>query len=276
MLRSQFMSKLLVKPNAPDNTGEIINITPEKAGWTYTSFMVHTLNLKQMFSIAADRCETCIVIVTGKVTVQTKNAIFENVGERTSVFEDKAPYCVYIPYETDFNVVAVTEGAEVALCRAPGGGNYKERLITPDDIPIETRGEGTNVRHVRNILPETKDAHSLLIAEVITPGGNWSSYPPHKHDSDLIPEESALEETYYYKINPKQGFALQRVYTDDRSLDETISVTENDVVMVPEGYHPVGAPHGYDVYYLNVMAGPKRKWIFKNDPEHEWIVQKSK
>ena len=112
-----------------------------------------------------------------------------------------------------------------------------------------------------------------MVVEVVTPVGNWSSYPPHKHDRDALPEESFLEETYYHRLNPPQGFAFQRVYTDDRSIDETMAVEDGDCVMVPRGYHTVGAPHGYDLYYLNVMAGPNRRWVFKNDPAHEWIVK---
>lgn len=147
-------------------------------------------------------------------------------------------------------------------------------MIGPDDVGYEERGKDDNKRHVYNILPETEPADSLLVVEVITPASNWSSYPPHKHDTDALPTESSLEETYYHRVNPSQGFAFQRVYTDDRSIDETMTVHDGDVVMVPKGYHPVGAPHGYDLYYLNVMAGPRRVWHFKNDPEHEWIVQK--
>jgi 5-deoxy-glucuronate isomerase len=130
---------------------------------------------------------------------------------------------------------------------------------------------------VRNILPDSDPrAESLLVVEVITPQGNWSSYPPHKHDTDSLPGESLLEETYYHRLNPSQGFAFQRVYTDDRSLDEAICVQDGDVVMVPKGYHPVGAPYGYELYYLNVMAGPTRKWVFSNDPQHEWMIQSQK
>ena len=108
---------------------------------------------------------------------------------------------------------------------------------------------------------------------MITPGGHWSSYPPHKHDRDALPDESALEETYYHRLKPAQGFAFQRIYTDDRTLDETITVADGDVTMVPRGYHPCAAPHGYDLYYLNVMAGPRRIWRFHNDPAHEWMLQ---
>ena len=121
-------------------------------------------------------------------------------------------------------------------------------------------------------MPETDGAaHALLVVEVITPGGNTSSYPPHKHDRDAMPDESYLEETYYHRLNPRQGFAFQRVYTDDRSLDEAIAVEDGDVVLVPRGYHPVATLHGYDSYYLNVMAGPHRAWKFHNAPEHAWL-----
>ena len=128
-------------------------------------------------------------------------------------------------------------------------------------------------RQIVDVIPSTFPADKLVVVEVYTPGGNWSSYPPHKHDSAVAGEETALEETYYYRIDPAQGFAFQRVYTDDRTLDETLCVSDGDVVLVPRGYHPVAAPHGYDVYYLNVMAGPVRQWMFRNDPAHEWLVR---
>jgi 5-deoxy-glucuronate isomerase len=136
------------------------------------------------------------------------------------------------------------------------------------------RGKGSNTRYVTNILPEWEPAESLLVVEVITPGGNSSSYPPHKHDEDNLPHESRLEEIYYHRIKPKQGFAFQRIYTDDRSLDETITVEDGDVTLVPKGYHPCAALHGYDLYYLNVMAGPKRTWKFHNQKQHEWLLTK--
>ena len=108
---------------------------------------------------------------------------------------------------------------------------------------------------------------------MITPGGNWSSYPPHKHDVDAMPRESLLEETYYHRISPGHGFALQRVYSADGELDETMSMRDRDTVLVPRGYHTVSAPPGYDLYYLNVMAGPTRAWAITNDPDHEWRLR---
>ena len=189
-----------------------------------------------------------------------------------SVFEDAAPAVVYAPAGLNYEITART-ALEVAIGTAPGESRGEARLISSDRISRETRGEGTNTRYVRNILPETEHADSLLIAEVITPGGHWSSYPPHKHDRLAPPEESALEEIYYHRLNPEQGFAFQRVYTDDRSLDEALVIEDGDVTLVPRGYYPVAAVHGYDLYYLNVMAGPKRTWKFHNAVEHEWLLK---
>jgi len=162
---------------------------------------------------------------------------------------------------------------EVAVCLAPGKGNYGARLIAPDDVGTEDRGSGNMSRKIHDILPEDKPADSLLVVEVYTPAGNTSSYPPHKHDKLNLPHESHLEETYYHQLNPEQGFAFQRVYNDDRSLDETMCFENKDVVLVPEGYHPVSAVPGYESYYLNVMAGPVRTWKFHNDPDHEWLFK---
>ena len=140
------------------------------------------------------------------------------------------------------------------------------------EIEVETRGYGALERRVSPILMADREADSLLVCEVITPGGHWSSYPPHKHDRGDPPRETLLEETYYHRIARPEGFALQRVYSEDRSLDEKLSLGDRDCVLVPRGYHTVSAPPGYDLYYLNVMAGPARQWAVANDPDHEWIL----
>jgi 5-deoxy-glucuronate isomerase len=270
------MSHLLLHSDVADSSGCVVEVTPKSANWRYVGFAVHKLDENKLITKSVSDQETCIVVLSGKVNFSTLNddgpsIFFNNVGERNSVFDSISPYAIYIPAGVSYQVEGVTK-AEIALCMAPGKTELGVRLITPDQITIEQRGQGNNRRTVRNILPENEEAESLLIAEVITPSGNWSSYPPHKHDSDNLPQESALEETYYHRLDPPQGFAFQRVYTDDRSLDETMTVVDGDVVMVPKGYHPVGVPHGYDLYYLNVMAGPKRSWVFSNDPEHDWIA----
>ncbi|NVK02158.1 MAG: 5-deoxy-glucuronate isomerase [Oceanospirillaceae bacterium] len=269
------MSKLLSRASAPDSEGRIQHITPESAGWEYVGFDVYQLKAGQTLKQLTEGNEVCVVLVTGKADVSTENESWTDLGDRMNVFERKAPYAVYVPPSDQFEVTANTD-CEIALCRAPAKGEYPARLITPEKASFETRGVGTNTRHVCNILFGNMAAEKLLVCEVITPDGHWSSYPPHKHDRDIAPAETKLEETYFHKMDPEQGFAFQRVYTDDRSLDETMAVEMNGVVMVPEGYHPVGAPHGYTSYYLNVMAGPSREWIFHNDPDHEWIIEADK
>jgi 5-deoxy-glucuronate isomerase len=267
------MGKLLVRPHAPDDRGKVLEVTPKSAGWSHVGFAVHHLQAGQQAEGCEAARETCLVVLAGVADVTVGSQRFADVGGRTSVFEDRAPGAVYAPAGAAWTVTAQGP-VELAVCTAPGVGAGDPRLIAAERMSREVRGQGTNTRYVRNILPETEAAESLLVVEVITPGGHWSSYPPHKHDTAAPAEETQLEETYYHRLNPPQGFAVQRVYTDDRSLDETISVEDGDVVMVPRGYHPVGAPHGYDLYYLNVMAGPKRQWIFRNDPAHDWIVRR--
>jgi 5-deoxy-glucuronate isomerase len=264
------MSKLLAKPGG--TTGRIHHITPKRAGWTYVGFDLFRLAPGEAAKAATGDREVCLVFVTGKGTVVAGGKNFGEIGERMSPFAGK-PASVYVPAGSDWSVTATTP-CELAVCSAPAKtGSRPARVIDTNEIGQETRGKGTNVRYVTNILPESKPADSLLIVEVVTPGGHTSSYPPHKHDTDNLPAESLLEETYYHRFNPPQGFAFQRVYTDDRSLDEAMVVEDGDVTMVPRGYHPVAAIHGYDLYYLNVMAGPKRTWKFHNAAEHEWMLK---
>jgi 5-deoxy-glucuronate isomerase len=260
---------LLVRPHAPAPDGTVLDITPESAGWTYVGFRVVKVSAGARYEHREEGREACLVVLTGTVTIVAGGDSFASLGGRQTVF-DGAADSVYVPAGLGYAIEARTD-AEVAICTAPGGGAGKARSIRSERV--ETRGEGTNTRYVRNILADADEAESLLVVEVITPGGHWSSYPPHKHDRDAFPEETFLEETYYHRLSPPQGFAFQRVYTDARDIDETMAVEDGDVVMVPRGYHPVGAPHGYDLYYLNVMAGPRRNWVFRNDPAHEWIVR---
>ncbi len=263
------MSKLLVKPRAGD--GMVARITPESAGWGYVGFELHRLNPGQTVAAKTGSKEVCLVFITGRGAARADGEDFGLLGERMSVFQG-APWSLYVPQDSEWSVTAETN-LELAVCQAPGlGGGLPARVIGPDEVKQEVRGKGTNTRYVTNILPEGEPADSLLVVEVITPGGHTSSYPPHKHDQDNLPVELYLEETYYHRLNPPQGFAFQRVYTDDRSLDETMAVEDGDIVMVPKGYHPCAACHGYDLYYLNVMAGPKRTWKFHNAPEHAWLM----
>ncbi|MBB6638068.1 5-deoxy-glucuronate isomerase [Cohnella thailandensis] len=266
------MANLIVKPSpVPAADGRMLSIAPESAGWEYVGFEVYRLKPGEKLANDTHGQEACLVLLSGRADIVTKEGSWPNVGRRMSVFEKTPPFSAYVPAGDRFALTALTE-LELAVCLAPGAAGRKARLIGPDSVGVELRGSGSMERLVHNILPESEPADSLLVVEVFTPGGHWSSYPPHKHDRDALPEESLLEETYYFRVQPEQGFAVQRVYTDDRSLDETLAVRDGEAVLVPKGYHPVSAPPGYDVYYLNVMAGPKRAWRFRNDPAHDWLM----
>ncbi|MEP6873725.1 MAG: 5-deoxy-glucuronate isomerase [Burkholderiales bacterium] len=265
-------SPLLAKAHAEGR--EIVNVTPERAGWVHVGFRALRLAAGESESLETGTRELCLVVLTGSVDVSVDGTIYADLGTRDSVFDAVSPAAVYVPGGCSVMVRACRQ-AEVALCSAPAGGTPREaKVIEPADMRRSVRGQGSNTRHVCDILPHDDPAAAhLLVVEVLTPAGHSSSYPPHKHDVEAPPNETQLEETYYHRLNPPQGFAFQRVYTDDRSLDEACAVENHDVVMVPRGYHPVVAPHGYDLYYLNVMAGPNRFWVFRNDPAHEWMLQ---
>lgn len=261
---------LRVRPR-PDGR-VIVQITPESAGWQYAGLTVYRLSTGERLELEAAPLERCVVVASGVVTIDAGGHKWRQIGERSSVFEDQSPYAVYLPGGSCATVRAHVQ-TEVAVASAPDPqGALPPRLIEPAAMARSTRGRGTNERHICDILPESEPAAHLLLVEVRTPASHSSSYPPHKHDRDALPEESLLEEIYYHRIDPPSGFAFQRLYTADRSLDEAVVVEDHDVVLVARGYHPVVMPHGYHGYYLNVMAGPRRRWRFKNDPAHEWLL----
>ena len=266
------MANLLRKPTA--TRGKVHDITPESAGWGYVGFALYRLEPGDTASEATGDNEAILVIVEGKAQITASGQDWGVLGDRMDVFEKTPPHCLYVPNSDTWSAVATT-ACTLAVCRAPGKGNHSAQRLGPDGIELTPRGKGTNTRYVNNVAMEARDvADSLLVTEVFTPAGNWSSYPSHRHDEDDFPNMTYLEETYYMRLNPGQGFGIQRVYTEDGSLDETMAVKNHDVTLVPKGHHPCGAPYGYEMYYLNVMAGPLRKWRFKNDPDHEWIAQR--
>ncbi|GAF20586.1 5-deoxy-glucuronate isomerase [Bacillus sp. JCM 19047] len=271
------MAKLLRKPKRNPLSKGVCIVHDVKEGNTpleYVGFSVIDLDKGAVFEEMLTDQECCAVILTGKATVTAGEQTFESLGTRETVFEKVPTDSVYITKEETYRIQGETD-TRVALCYAPGLTKRPNRLLSAKDIQPEHRGINMNQRSVHNILPDSLDvADSLLVVEVYTESGNFSSYPPHKHDQDNLPYESLLEETYYHEQDPPQGFVFQRVYTDDGSLDESMAVENEDVVLVPAGYHPVGVPDGYTSYYLNVMAGPKRIWKFHNDPAHEWILDR--
>lgn len=268
---------LLRKKNPTHVSHGVKNIQHVKRGDAelhYIEFDIYEIEPGYTLTKQFSDLETCIVIVTGKATVETDGHTYTEIGTRESVFDQIPTDSVYVPSGIEWTVTANTS-IRIAVCLSPGTGKGEVQWLKASTIKPEQRGENNNKRTVFNILPDNHPAaESLLVVEVITPSGNWSSYPPHKHDNDNLPQESLLEETYYHEMNPPQGFVFQRVYTDNRQLDELMAVENQDVVLVPKGYHPVAVPEGYTSYYLNVMAGPKRIWKFHNEEAHEWILQK--
>ena len=259
------MSSLVVHPD-PD--GGVV-VTPESAGWDYVGFEVVNLRGGRIEGDTGDR-ECCVVALAGTCSIDSHHGRWDEIGGRPNPWSG-VPDAAYLPPGTSFTADG---DAELGLCFAPApGGGAAARVLPGDEIELELRGHGNQERTIHPILMADREAESLLVCEVLTPAGHWSSYPPHKHDRDALPDESFLEETYYHRLNPDHGFALQRVYTDDRDLDETVAVANGDTVLVPRGYHTVSAPPGYELYYLNVMAGPTRTWAIQNDPNHEWMLQ---
>ncbi len=266
------MADLLRKPIA--TSGKVHDITAKSAGWGYVGFGLYHLQPGETVTEATGDREVILVLVEGSAEISSGDQEFGELGERMDVFERIPPHCIYIPNDSGWTATATTP-LTLAVCTAPGKGGHNAKIIGPAGIELEERGKGGNTRFIHNIAMENRDvADSLLVTEVFTPQGNWSSYPPHRHDEDDFPNMTYLEETYYHRLNPALGFGFQRVFTEDGEMDETMTVENGDVVLVPNGHHPCGAPYGYEMYYLNVMAGPLRKWRFQNHPDHDWIFQR--
>jgi 5-deoxy-glucuronate isomerase len=266
------MTPLLRRPLRP--AGLVHDITPADAGWSHVGFALHRLAPGETATGTTRAREVILVLVEGKAQITAAGQDWGLMGDRMDVFDRRPPHALYLPPGQDWTATATTP-CTLAVCSAPARGDHPPARIGPEGIAMVTRGKGTNTRYIHPIAMEERDvADQLLVTEVYTPAGHWSSYPPHRHDEDDFPRMTWLEETYYHRLNPPQGYAHQRVFTEDGTLDETMSVADHDVVLVPKGHHPCAAPYGYDLYYLNVMAGPLRKWRFQNHPDHDWIARR--
>lgn len=266
------MQDLLRKPSGTH--GKVHEITPASAGWDYVGFSLYRLRAGEIAAESTGDREVILVMIEGKASVQGAGKDWGVLGDRLDVFEKTPPHCLYLPNGADWEAKAETD-CTIAVCSAPGKGEHDARRIGPDGIALTQRGKGTNTRYINNIAMENEDyCDSLLVTEVFTPDGHWSSYPSHRHDENDYPRITYLEETYYHRLNPADGFGIQRVYTDDLRLDETMAVADGDVVLVPRGHHPCGVPYGIEMYYLNVMAGPLRKWRFAPAQHVEWILER--
>lgn len=277
-------TNLVVHPNPDPNAELITRVTPDVAGWDYITFEVRRLTQGNAIQGNTSEQEMALVMLSGVVGVSSSAGDWATVGGRASVFEG-LPHALYLPRRTTYAIHA-TSDAEFALAWAPTAQDHPARLVTPNQMPIEIRGGDNATRQINGIIPPGFDCHRLVVVEVYTPGGNWSSYPPHKHDIHKVDaagnvSEADLEEVYFYKIDRPEGYAYQRIYTDPESplhragapIDAVILARTNDAVVVPEGYHPVASPPGYTTYYLNVLAGSAQSLANYEDPHYVWVKE---
>ena len=244
----------------------VLDISPAAAGWEFVHFIVRRLEAGEKLAVKTLGEECAIVLLSGGADVSVDDGPAQPLGPRTSVFE-AYPHAVYLP-DGHAAMLLASAVTEVAECRAPSTAALEPRFVSPSDCGYEIRGGGNATRQIVDILPPAFPADKLLICEVFTPGGNWSSYPPHKHDVDNPPGEVDLEEIYYYRMKQPDGYGLQRLYTADGSRDDTVKVEDGDVVLVRDGYHPYVSAYGIDSYYLNVLAGTRRSMAASDDPRY--------
>ncbi|PYQ78002.1 MAG: 5-deoxy-glucuronate isomerase [Acidobacteria bacterium] len=249
----------------PGRSAPTIAVTPARARWEFISFTVRTLAKGDTWQAKTARQEMCVVLLSGACRVEWTT---RDGGAGRGTLGPRAPRGSKV-------ILTATAPTEIAECRAPSTVDRAAALVGPGDCGFEIRGGGNATRQIIDILPPRFPADRLMICEVLTPAGNWSSYPPHKHDTDRPPTEADLEEIYYFRFRHPQGYGFHRVYTADGRRDQTMLVRDGDLVIVREGYHPFVTAYGHDAYYLNVLAGTRRSMAASDDPQyaefrHSW------
>jgi 5-deoxy-glucuronate isomerase len=283
-MRQYTADNLVIHPGSAADPDVVVEVTPDAAGWTYVSFQVRRLAAGQTWDFQTGAHELGLIPLSGSVAVTSDQGTWAHVGGRNDVFSG-LPHALYLPRQTTLQVTGET-AAEFAVAWVPAEEDHPPRLVTPDDVAVEIRGGDHATRQINSLIPPSFPCQRLVMVEVYTPGGNWSSYPPHKHDvhkaaPDGAIQEADLEEIYYYKLDRPEGVAFQRIYTAPDSplqeagypIDVALLVRTNDAVLVPEGYHPVASPPGYTTYYLNVLAGSAQSLANSEDPQYAWVKE---
>jgi 5-deoxy-glucuronate isomerase len=267
-LRSEEKTLLVHSSNVPpQESGELLHLTREQGNWEWMSFFVRRLQPGDILRADTAAEEAAFVFLGGTCLADWGQGQVR-VGKRKTVF-DGLPYTLYLPAHSGVSFQAETT-CEIAECRVPSSAQLQPKLITPSDVASSLRGGGNASRQIVDVISPAFPADKLMVIEVYTPGGNWSSYPPHKHDVHNPPTEVDLDEIYYYRIQGG-GFALQHLYGGQEAGERTLKALDGDAVLVHSGYHSVVAGPGYDVYYLNFLAGSARALAVTEDRQHAWI-----
>jgi 5-deoxy-glucuronate isomerase len=250
--------------------GTLIDVDVARAGWEFIGLTVLRLSAGESWTRTTGQDEVALVPLGGHCSV-VANGQSWTIGGRENPFAGQ-PWALYLPRDSELEVIAETP-LDLAVCSSRAERRLEPKVIAPDDVKVEIRGAGNAARQINHIIAPSFPADRLLVVEVFTPSGNWSSYPPHKHDVHDMPREADLEEIYYYRIDPMDGFALQRLYTADGQVDAAYVIRDGDLLLVPEGYHTFAMPQGYTGYYLNVLAGdePVRTMQPSDDPALAWV-----
>jgi 5-deoxy-glucuronate isomerase len=283
--------RVMLHPSAPPNhlapdelhvrpatDGVTLAIDPARAGWRYLSFRAVAVNAQERIDVGGSGTETCVVVLSGGGAVVEVGAERLELAGRATVFDGK-PWACYVPDGCHAHLSAVPRGdahfVVVAIAEAPCSGrdgvSTAPVVIRPQDVEVEIRGAGNATRRIHHIIKPEFPADRLELVEVYTPAGNWSSWPPHKHDVDEMPREAVLEEIYYYQQRRPEGWGIQRLYRREGDhRDGVWAVRHGELVLVTDGYHPFVAAHGYDAYYLNALAGDRRTMACSDDPDLAW------
>ena len=275
---------LVIHPQTAHAAGLQIEVAPQVAGWEYIHFQSRRLRRGESWSFAPGAYEIALVVFSGELRAASNRGEWDSIGKRSSVFSG-LPEALYLPLNSTLSVEALTE-CEFGVAWVSAWREHPARLISQAEVTVELRGGDNATRQINGIIRPGFGCDRLVVVEVLTPSGNWSSYPPHKHDvhrldpnGDLL--EADLEEIYYYKIDRPEGYAFQRIYTSPDSplqragepIDEVLLLRDGDLVLIPEGFHPVTSAPGYTTYYLNVLAGSAQALNAVDDPQYAWVKE---
>lgn len=243
---------------------------PGDGGLKHLGFGLLRLDKGDKHALPPSAHETALVLLGGTAAVSGPGLERRVIGPRKDLFSDR-PWTVFLPSQQGGDIEALDD-AEIAICQAPSEQGGAACVIPPEQVKEVSLGKTNWTRRALMMLDENTPAEYLFIGEAIVPSGNWASFPPHRHERDDLPHEVEMEEIYHFRFDRPKGFGIQKIYTDDRSIDETITVRENDTVLIPRGYHPVVTAPGYSMYYLWIMAGKNRRFLSNIDPDHRWIL----